>query len=78
MPEIVFKVLCANDSDSCDRVRQIMRDMNFRVDDRHKGRDFDHIGIKNYDSVLEAKKEEKEIAEIAGLDVLRIKLRSSL
>ena len=73
MPEILFKVLCANDSDACDRVKSIMKD--FVIDPNAKGRDFDYIGVKNFDCFLDARQRAKEIHWGAGIDLIDIKLR---
>lgn len=78
MPEVIFKVLCANDSDSCDRVKKVMKDLHFSIDTDHKGRDFDHIGRKNFPSFLEARKDAKEIESVTGSDLVSIKIRPKL
>lgn len=78
MPEIVFKVLCANDSDACDRVKTVMRRLHFNIDAEHKGRDFDHIGTKSFTSYIDARKDAKEIEAESGLDLVSIKLRPKL
>lgn len=73
MPEVMFKVLCANDTDACDRVKQIMGD--FQIDPAAKGPDFDHIGIKKFNSLLDARLRANEITQTAGLDLINIKMR---
>lgn len=72
---MLFKVLCANDSDACDRVKSIMSD--FQIDAQNKGRDFDHVGKKNFESILDARKRADEIIKEAGIDLVDIKLRLS-
>ena len=76
MPEVVFKVLCANDSDASDRVKSTMKD--FIVDAHAKGRDFDYVGVKYFDSLLDARRRASEITRDAGIDLIDIKLRFKL
>ncbi len=53
MQEIEFRVLCANDSTSCDLVKGMMVD--FKITQAGNTDDFDHKGVKIFESLAESK-----------------------
>lgn len=73
MHEIEFDVLCANDSDACNRVKDIMSD--FKISSAEKTDDFDHKGVKVFDTIKEAEARIDEIKSIAGENVIDITMR---
>ena len=75
MPEIVFKVLCANDGDACNNVKAIMKDFDIKNSD---SRQYDHTGTKKFESYLDAYKKMLEIKEKAGSDLLSIQLHPKI
>ena len=73
MQEIEFCVLCANDGDSCDLVKGLMKD--FRIVQAHKTDDFDHKGVKQFNSKTEAVRRMDKIKSLAGDNLLDITMR---
>lgn len=72
--EVKFKTLCANDRDSCNRVIEIMENLDFRIDKNERGSDYDHVGIRKFDSLLDAHLTAETLTKKAGIDLLRLRI----
>ena len=72
MQEVEFRVLCADDGKSCELVRGLMSD--FKISWAGETDDFDHKGVKMFESVAEAKLRVDEIKRKAGKNVIDIRL----
>ena len=72
MQEVEFRVLCANDGESCDLVKGVMSD--FKISPAGETDGFDHKGVKMFESVAEAELRVDEIKRKAGKNVLNITL----
>ncbi len=70
--EVEFKVLCADDSTACERVKKIMND--FKIQSAKKTDTYDHKGTKTFSSVKEALRRVDEIKSAAGNDVIDIEI----
>ena len=70
MQEVEFRVLCANDGKSCNLVKGIMED--FKIMQAGKTDDFDHKGVKTFESLAEAEHRVDEIKSKAGKNVIDI------
>lgn len=70
MQEIEFRVLCANDDDSCNFVKGFMKD--FQITPANKTDDFDHKGVKQFNSRAEAVQRVDEIKSLAGENLIDI------
>ena len=71
MPKVIFKVLCAANEDSCERVRGLMKDF---ILEPYREHGFEYIWKKNFGTVLEADREKNKISDLAGDDLADIKL----
>lgn len=80
MPEIVFRVLSADEGVGNERVKEIMRNRGFKIVESvgQELRDSNFKGVKSFVSYLEAQGEKKEIEAQAGIDLVHIKLRPNL
>ncbi len=70
MQVIEFRVLCANDGDSCNFVKGFMKD--FRITQANKTDDFDHKCVKQFNSRAEAVQRIDEIKSLAGENLIDI------
>ena len=70
MQEVEFRVLCANDGDSCNLVKGFMKD--FKITQASKIDDFDHKGVKQFKSIVEATRRVGEIKSLAGDNLIDI------
>ena len=72
MVKIEFRVLCADDGKAGETVRGLMSD--FEITFAGKYDDFDHKGVKTFESVEEAEQLVHELKCKAGKDILSITL----
>lgn len=64
MPKYAINVLCAND-DVCEVVKStMMSDYKIENSDREDG--FDHYGIKEFDSMMDAVNEARRLRKASG------------
>lgn len=70
MKEFEFRVLCANDGDSCSFVRNVMKD--FKITQANKTDDFDHKGVKQFNSRADALQCLYEIKKLSGQHMVDI------
>ncbi|HEX9845513.1 MAG TPA: hypothetical protein VGA92_03505 [Candidatus Nitrosotenuis sp.] len=73
MPEVEFRVLCANTEIACNRVKTLMNDFS-SIKDAKKDHVYDHFGTRKFDSVADAIKRKNQLYTQAGNDVCDIKL----
>ena len=69
MKEFEFRVLCANNN-SCSFVRNVMKD--FKITLANKTDDFDHKGVKQFNSRAKAVQRADEIKSLAGENLIDI------
>ena len=73
MQKVEFRVLCADDGHSCTTVKKIMED--FEITQADKTDDFDHKGVKTFQSLAEAKQRIDEIKSQAGEHLIDVTMR---
>ena len=73
MPEVEFRVLCANTEIACNRVKTLMSDFP-SLSDAKKDHVYDHFGTRKFNSVAEAIQRKNQLYTQAGNDVTDIKL----
>ena len=76
MPQVEFRVLCANDGKACGRVKSLMKDFP-DLKNAPRSQIYDHHGRRYFKTVAEAKARVREIYARAGNDVLGIELAIS-
>ena len=70
MKDFEFRVLCANDDNSCSFVRKVMKD--FKLTRANKIDDFDHKGVQQFNSRVDALQRLYEIKKLSGQHIIDI------
>ena len=69
MPKYIFKILCADDNDSCRAIQELMNDFKIKPS---KLEGYHHIAEKDFDNPDKAAERVLELKHAAGKKIINI------
>lgn len=73
MPEVEFRVLCADRKDACERVKERMSDFK-KLENASQAEPYDHYGKRRFESVRDAITRRNKLLKESGNDIKGIEL----